>query len=76
MGTKIAIISISFTLIFVSCGSAEVKPLTAVCSIKKHVKDDIYQVLIDDKPVNDRWYLKQDAEEIKIILGVRKKCLR
>jgi peroxiredoxin len=67
---------IVFTFIINSCGSSEIVRSTDVCSIKKHVQDDIYQVRINEKPVNERWYLKEDAEEIRMILGVQNKCIR
>jgi peroxiredoxin len=62
--------------LFVACGSTEVVRTTDKCSMKKHTQDDIYQVRINDKPVNDRWFLKEDAQEMIIILGVMNKCMR
>lgn len=59
-----------------SCGSSEIVRTKDKCSMKKHIQDDIYQVRINDKPVNDRWFLKEDAEEMIIILGAMNKCMR
>ena len=59
-----------------SCGSSEIVRSKDKCTIKKHAEDDLYQVRINEKPVNNRWYLEQDANEIKLILAVRNKCMR
>lgn len=59
-----------------SCGSSKIIRSKDKCTIDKHVQDDIYQVRINDRPVNNRWYLEEDAKEIKLILAIRNKCMR
>ncbi len=63
-------------LLLFSCGTPEIVRSKAVCSVEKHVQDDIYQVKINGKAVNNRWYLEDDANEIKVILAARNNCMR
>lgn len=64
------------TIFLTSCGSTEIVRSKDKCTVKKHAKDELYQVRINEKPVNNRWYLEKDAKEIKLILSIRNKCMR
>ncbi|OUR95425.1 hypothetical protein A9Q84_16460 [Halobacteriovorax marinus] len=67
---------ILLTFIFTSCGAPKIIRTKDKCTVEKHVQDDIYQIKINDKPVNNRWYLEKDANEIKLILAINNKCMR
>ncbi|GAB4013222.1 MAG: hypothetical protein Fur0010_09880 [Bdellovibrio sp.] len=67
-------ISIIALLALVSCGSGKIVPTTDVCSLKKHYKDNIFQVLINDKPINKHWYIYDEAIDITKQLATKNKC--
>ncbi|EQC44629.1 putative lipoprotein [Bacteriovorax sp. BSW11_IV] len=58
-----------------SCGSNEFIPTTDICSVEKHYRDDIYQVKIEGKKINNHWYLKDDALEVTKFLANKNKCM-
>ena len=65
----------AFTLIlFSSCSSGKIVPTKDVCSVKKHFKDNIFQVLINGKPINNHWYIWDEAQDITKELTKKNKC--
>ena len=65
------------TLLFLmGCGSGKIVPTTDVCSVKKHFKDNIFQVYINDEPISNHWYIYQDAVEITEKLADQNECMR
>ena len=67
---------LSFLFIITSCSSAPEKPTKDICSIKKHWKDNIFQVFINDKVINERWYIFQEAIDVSKLLAKKNKCTR
>lgn len=63
-------------LLLTSCGSSEIKPTTDLCMVKKHWKDNVFQVLINDKAINQHWYIHDEAMEITKQLAKDNKCMR
>lgn len=70
------LVILSFVLLLTSCSSGKVIPTTDVCSIKKHWKDNVFQVLINDEAINTRWYVHQEAKDITSMLADDNKCMR
>ena len=66
----IAILVLSY-----SCGSGKIVPTSDVCSIEKHWKDSVFQVKINDEPINDRWYIHDEALDITKRLAKENKCM-
>ena len=63
-------------LFLVGCSSAKEKPTKDTCELKKHYKDNVFQILINDKPINSHWYIYPDAVDIAGRLADRNKCMR
>lgn len=59
----------------VSCGSSKVVPTSDICSLKKHWKDNIFQVEINGTPINKNYYTFDEAKEVTKILASRNKCM-
>lgn len=57
-----------------ACSSGKIVPTTDVCSLKKHFKDNIFQVLINDKPINKHWYIYDEAIDVTKELASKNKC--
>lgn len=72
MNTIMIWINILFLLVLTSCGSTP--PEKRICSVVKHQYDLLYQVQINKKPLNEQWYLYDDAVEIAKDLAAKKKC--
>lgn len=65
----------TFLLISIaSCSSGKIIPTTDVCSLKKHFKDNIFQVQINGNPINKHWYIWDEAQEITGELAKKNKC--
>lgn len=62
--------------LLVSCGSSEVVPTSDICKIKKHWKDNVFQVLINDEPINKHWYIHSEALDITKRLAADNKCMK
>ncbi len=73
MNFKLLILLSVLTLI--SCSTTKFVPTTDTCSIKKHWKEEIYQVRINDEKISTHWYLKNDAKEIMNSLASKNKCM-
>lgn len=58
-------------MVFSGCSSTPFVQSTDKCDIKRHHKDDIYQVTINEEPINKHYYLKEDAIEIATRLSTR-----
>lgn len=70
------IIVLSFLLFLASCGGGKIVPTTDVCSVKKHYKDNVFQVYINKEPISNHWYIYQDAVEITQKLADDNQCMR
>lgn len=67
------ILSLLLMVLLCSCASG---PTKDKCSISKHDDDELYQVAINDKPINKFWYLKDDASDIWDMLAKDNKCMK
>lgn len=64
------------SLIFVtSCSSGKIIPTSDICSVKKHYKDNVFQVYINKKPISNHWYIYQDAIDITKRLAKSNECM-
>lgn len=69
-------LTVLISLLFLaSCSSSKVIPTTDVCSLKKHYKDNIFQVLINKKPINDHYYIFDEAKEVTEHLAKENQCM-
>jgi hypothetical protein len=64
------------TLLLASCGSSEIVPTKDICKIKKHWKDNVFQVLINGEPINQHWYIHSEALDITKRLAADNKCMK
>ena len=62
-------------LILTSCGSGKIAPTTDVCSVKKHFKDNVFQVYINKEPINNHYYIYKDAVDITKRLADQNQCM-
>jgi len=69
---KIFLISLLFIF---GCGSGKIVPTTDVCSVKKHYKDNVFQVYINKKPISNHYYIYEDAIGITKKLADQNKCM-
>lgn len=67
---------LAISLLIASCGSSEVVPTSDICKIKKHWKDNVFQVLINDEPINKHWYIHSEALDITKRLAADNKCMK
>ncbi len=56
-------------LLIAGCSSRPFVQSKDVCALKRHHTDDLYQVTINDEPINKQYYLKDDAIEIANLLA-------
>ena len=70
---KIYFLFACMTFLVVGCGSGPFVQSKDVCDLKRHHQDDIYQVTINEEPINKQYYLKDDAIEIAKDLASKKK---
>ena len=68
-------IFLAMGLSIVGCSSAPFVATKDVCKVKKHWKDNVFQVLINDEPINQRWYIHSEAMDITNQLGSQNKCM-
>lgn len=59
----------------VGCGSSKIIPTKDVCSVKKHWKDNIFQVQINGNAINQNYYTFDEAKEITKLLASQNKCM-
>ena len=59
---------------FVACSSAPATTTTDICSLEKHEVDNIFQVRINDEPINQNYYTYEEAQEITKLLAKKNKC--
>ncbi|MBK22556.1 MAG: hypothetical protein CME70_01010 [Halobacteriovorax sp.] len=69
---KIYLLSLLFIL---GCGSGKIVPTTDVCSVKKHYKDNVFQVYINKRPISNHYYIYEDAIDITKKLAEQNKCM-
>ena len=62
-------------LFLFGCGSGKIVPTTDVCSVKKHYKDNVFQVYINKEPINNHYYIYKDALEITKKLADQNQCM-
>lgn len=62
-------------LFLASCGSGKIVPTTDVCSVKKHYKDNVFQVYVNKQPISNHWYIYKDALEITKRLADQNECM-
>jgi hypothetical protein len=73
----ILIFKITFMMtVAIGCSSAIFIQSKDTCNLKRHFRDDIYQVTINDEAINKQFYLKEDAILIAKQLATREinKC--
>jgi len=79
MNNKNKLLNISGLIVTLSialgCASKPVVPTKDICKIKKHPRDSVFQVLINDRPINKRWYIHSEAMDIAKQLGSQNKCM-
>ena len=63
------------SLLITGCSSKPIVPTTDICSVKKHWRDNVFQILINDEPINKRWYIHSEAMDITKLLGAQNKCM-
>ena len=68
-------IAFIFLLFLISCSSGKIIPTSDICSLKKHYKDNVFQVLINKKTINKHWYIFKDAEDVSRMLAKQNKCM-
>jgi hypothetical protein len=61
--------------LFTACSSSKKGPTKDICEIKKHYKDNVFQILINGRAINDHFYIYQDAVEITGKLADENKCM-
>jgi len=66
--------SVFLLIALTSCSSGKIVPTSDVCSLKKHFKDNIFQVQINGKPINKHWYIWDEAQEVTVELAKQNKC--
>lgn len=72
---KLKIMALFFLMIQFSCSSGKIIPTSDVCSLKKHYKDSVFQVLINKKPISKHWYIYEDAKDVTKLLADQNKCM-
>ncbi len=65
-----------FLLICTSCGSAKFVPTKDICLIKKHWKDNVFQIQVNNELINPHWYIHKDALNISRRLVSQNKCMK
>ena len=63
-----------FLFILSSCGSGKIVPTTDICSLKKHYKDNVFQIYINKEPISNHYYIYKDAIEITKKLADDNQC--
>ena len=66
---------ISIIILLSSCASKFV-PTTDICTIRKHYKDNLYNIYLNDSNYNKKWYLQKDAIRRIGLLEERNICNR
>lgn len=59
-----------------ACGTKEFIPTKDICKIEKHWNDNLFQVQINEEPINKQWYLYDDAVLVTKSLGDKNLCMR
>ena len=72
---KTKILSLILLFILTSCSSGKIIPTSDLCSLKKHYKDSVFQVLINKKPINKHWYIYDEAQALTQQLAKQNKCM-
>ncbi len=70
---------ISTLLVICGCGSSVLVPTPTPtkdkCIIKKHWQDNVFQVLINDEPINKHFYIHDEALDLTKSLAKANKCM-
>lgn len=68
---------ISTLLVICGCGSSLLGPTPTKdkCIIKKHWQDNVFQVLINDEPINKHFYIHDEALDLTKSLAKANKCM-
>lgn len=70
---------ISTLLVICGCGSSLLGPTPTPtkdkCIIKKHWQDNVFQVLINDEPINKHFYIHDEALDLTKSLAKANKCM-
>lgn len=69
------IIILTMMMFLVGCGSGKIVPTSDVCSVKKHFKDNVFQVYINKEPISNHYYIYEDAIEITKKLADQNECM-
>lgn len=67
---------LALLLCLASCGTAEFVPTKDICKLEKHWEDNLFQVQINEEPINTHWYLYDDALKVTQMLGDKNLCMR
>ncbi|MBT3584064.1 MAG: hypothetical protein HN509_04095 [Halobacteriovoraceae bacterium] len=68
---KIGIMS----LLLASCSSGPLVASKDTCEIKKHYKDNVFQVLINGKAISKHWYVHPEAVMVARELARQNECM-
>lgn len=66
---------ISTLFVICGCGSSVIVPTKDKCIIKKHWKDNVFQVLINEEPINKHYYIHDEALDLTKSLAKANKCM-
>jgi hypothetical protein len=69
------IVALGSLLLLTACSSGKIIPTTDTCSVKKHYKDNIFQVLINKRAINKHWYIYTEAIDLTKALAKDNKCM-
>jgi hypothetical protein len=74
--SRIRLLGLIAILTLTACSSGKVVPTSDKCSLKKHYKDNIFQVLINGRAINSHWYTHPEAIDVTKELAKRNKCMK
>ncbi|MCF8059608.1 MAG: hypothetical protein K9K67_09945 [Bacteriovoracaceae bacterium] len=69
-------LAVILTSLLLSCATGKSAPTKDICHIKKHPKDNLFQVLINEKPINNHFYIHPEALDITKRLAKANRCMK
>lgn len=73
---NLGILYLFIILSLAACSSAKETDTKDICVIKKHYKDNVFQIIINEIPINDHWYVYPEAVEVTAMLNDKNKCMK
>ncbi len=74
MNFKIITVSLILSTTLTGCSSPSIIPTKDVCSLEKHMEDNLFQVRINEVPINQNYYIYNEATDIMRQLAKKNKC--